>query len=97
MKRQAKRASLHSISFHSDDFCVGGAVAFRRTTGDYVSGIMRGVVLAIGQQREDGSDRLVDGAVVAWEADRFDRTNYPACVGFCPFWNQRFTAVPDGM
>jgi len=73
------------------NFVVGGSVMFRQTTGEHITGRARGIVLAIGASAEWSSSRVVDGAIVAWEADK----DGPARVSFTPFYNSRFTALPE--
>lgn len=71
----------------------GDLVRFGQTTYGYVSNWLEGVVLAVGESQEWGSDRVVPGAVVAWH-NRFPHEGYPADhVSFTPFWNGRFQPV----
>lgn len=88
--------SIYSLSYHSDNFTVGGRCAFRMTSGDHVIGVIFGTVLAIGSQRAPYFDRIEEGAVVAWDAYQYDPIGYPATVGFSPFWNRRLTACDHG-
>jgi hypothetical protein len=54
-----------------------------------------GTILAIGRSQSHTSNRVVDGAIVAWDAHWGDNGNEPARVDFAEFWNTRLSAMPE--